>query len=218
MKLTPMDINNKEFKRGLRGYNAEEVDEFLDEVIENYEELFKENAKMKERLSAANDKIAQNEKIESTIQNTLVLAQQAADQAKENAQREAEMTLKNANDAAKKIMDKAHSDVLVVNDEYESIKQEFIKFRAKFRNFMNTQLETFDELEKDVLKNYDLTKPVDSEVEEKIDTNQETEEVEEETKTKLNLSEENVKSIENDSFRDDINEIKSFFANPKEDK
>ena len=218
MKLTPMDINNKEFKRGLRGYNAEEVDEFLDEVIENYEELFKENAKMKERLSAANDKIAQNEKIESTIQNTLVLAQQAADQAKENAQREAEMTLKNANDAAKKIMDKAHSDVLVVNDEYESIKQEFIKFRAKFRNFMNTQLETFDELEKDVLKNYDLTKPVDSEVEEKIDTNQETEELEEETKTKLNLSEENVKSIENDSFRDDINEIKSFFANPKEDK
>ena len=218
MKLTPMDINNKEFKRGLRGYNAEEVDEFLDEVIENYEELFKENAKMKERLSAANDKIAQNEKIESTIQNTLVLAQQAADQAKENAQREAEMTLKNANDAAKKIMDKAQSDVLVVNDEYESIKQEFIKFRAKFRNFMNTQLETFDELEKDVLKNYDLTKPVDSEVEEKIDTNQETEELEEETKTKLNLSEENVKSIENDSFRDDINEIKSFFANPKEDK
>ena len=218
MKLTPMDINNKEFKRGLRGYNAEEVDEFLDEVIENYEELFKENAKMKERLSAANDKIAQNEKIESTIQNTLVLAQQAADQAKENAQREAEMTLKNANDAAKKIMDKAHSDVLVVNDEYESIKQEFIKFRAKFRNFMNTQLETFDELEKDVLKNYDLTKPVDSEVEEKIETNQETEEVDKETKTKLDFSEENIKSIENDSFRDDINEIKSFFANPKEDK
>lgn len=218
MKLTPMDINNKEFKRGLRGYNAEEVDEFLDEVIENYEELFKENAKMKERLSAANDKIAQNEKIETTIQNTLVLAQHAADQAKENAQREAEMTLKNANDAAKKIMDKAHSDVIIVNDEYESIKQEFIKFRAKFRNFMNTQLETFDELEKDVLKNYDLTKPVDSEAEEKIENNQETEEVDKETKTKLDLSEENVKSIENDSFKDDINEIKSFFANPKEDK
>lgn len=218
MKLTPMDINNKEFKRGLRGYNAEEVDEFLDEVIENYEELFKENAKMKERLSAANDKIAQNEKIESTIQNTLVLAQQAADQAKENAQREAEMTLKNANDAAKKIMDKAHSDVIVVNDEYESIKQEFIKFRAKFRNFMNTQLETFDELEKDVLKNYDLTKPVDSEAEEKIEADRETEVVADETKAKLDFSEENIKSIENDSFRDDINEIKSFFANPKEDK
>lgn len=218
MKLTPMDINNKEFKRGLRGYNAEEVDEFLDEVIENYEELFKENAKLKERLSAANDKIEQNEKIESTIQNTLLLAQQAADQAKANAKSEAEMTLKNANDTAKKIMDKAHSDVLFVNDEYEGIKQDFIKFRAKFRNFMNTQLETFDELEKDVLKNYDLTNPVDSEAEEKIETNQETEAVDKETKAKLDFSEENVKSIENGSFKDDINEIKSFFANPEEDK
>ena len=41
MKLTAMDINNKEFKRGLRGYSVEEVDEFLDQVVENYEELCK---------------------------------------------------------------------------------------------------------------------------------------------------------------------------------
>ena len=50
MKLTPMDINNKEFKRGLRGYNAEEVDEFLDEVVENYEEMYKENSNLKEKV------------------------------------------------------------------------------------------------------------------------------------------------------------------------
>ena len=48
MKLTPMDINNKEFKKGLRGYHADEVDEFLDEVVDNYEELYKENANLKE--------------------------------------------------------------------------------------------------------------------------------------------------------------------------
>ena len=39
MKLTPMDINNKEFKKVIRGYSAEEVDEFLDEIVENYEEI-----------------------------------------------------------------------------------------------------------------------------------------------------------------------------------
>ena len=48
MKLTPMDINNKEFKRALRGYSADEVDEFLDQIVENYEELYKENANLKE--------------------------------------------------------------------------------------------------------------------------------------------------------------------------
>ena len=48
MKLTPMDIKNKEFKKGIRGYSVEEVDEFLDEVVENYEEVYKENSRFKQ--------------------------------------------------------------------------------------------------------------------------------------------------------------------------
>ena len=48
MKLTPMEISNKEFKRGLRGYSVEEVDEFLDKIVEDYEGLFKENTSLKE--------------------------------------------------------------------------------------------------------------------------------------------------------------------------
>ena len=57
MKLTPMDINNKEFKRVLRGYCPEEVDEFLDQIVEEYEILFKENTALKEKLENSNDKI-----------------------------------------------------------------------------------------------------------------------------------------------------------------
>ena len=156
MKLTPMDINNKEFKRGLRGYNAEEVDEFLDEVVENYEEMYKENSNLKEKLANLNEKIEYYSKIETTIQNTLLLAQNAAEQAKSSAKKEAELMVKNANETAQKILDKAHNDVIQINDEYEKVKQEFIKFRAKYRNFMNTQMETFDALEKDFIKNYNL--------------------------------------------------------------
>ena len=47
MKLTPMDISNKEFKKGFRGYDSDEVDEFINEIIDNYEELFKENSRLK---------------------------------------------------------------------------------------------------------------------------------------------------------------------------
>ena len=154
LTLTPMDINNKEFKRGMRGYIPDEVDDFLDEVIENYEQLYKENSIMKEKINTLNDQIEHYKKIEATIQNTLVLAQNAADQAKESAQKESDMLIKNANETAQKILDKAHGDVIQINDEYEACKQEFIKFRAKFRNFMNTQLETFDDLEKDFNKNF----------------------------------------------------------------
>ena len=194
MKLTPMDINNKEFKKGLRGYNVEEVDEFLDEVIENYEELYKENSKLKEKLARANEQIEHFEKIESTIQNTLLLAQNAAEQAKESSQKEAEFTIKNANETAQKILDKAHNDVIQINDEYDKVKQEFIMFRAKFRNFMDSQLRTFDELEKELTKNYSVAEPVDDEVD------------------KIEEKEAIVHNQEEDILIDEIDEIKSFYV------
>ena len=199
MKLTAMDINNKEFKRGLRGYSVEEVDEFLDQVVENYEELYKENSRLKESLSRVNEKLEHYEKLEATIQNTLLLAQNAADQAKESSEKLAELIIGNANDTAQRILDKAHGDVISINDEYEKVKEEFIKFRAKFRGFMNTQLQTFDELEKDLTKNYSVSQPVD---------NYEIHEKEAETTNTEEKEEFNVEDL-----NDDINAVKSFYAN-----
>ena len=199
MKLTAMDINNKEFKRGLRGYSVEEVDEFLDQVVENHEELYKENSRLKESLSRVNEKLEHYEKLEATIQNTLLLAQNAADQAKESSEKQAELIIGNANETAQRILDKAHGDVISINDEYEKVKEEFIKFRAKFRGFMNTQLQTFDELEKDLTKNYSVSQPVD---------NYEIHEKEAETTNTEEKEEFNVEDL-----NDDINAVKSFYAN-----
>ena len=115
----------------LRGYDPEEVDEFLDQIVEDYEELFKENSLLKEKINAMNEKIEHYSKIESTIQNTLLLAQNAAEQAKVSSQKEADIVIKHANDSAKKILDKAHTDVVSITQEYDRLKQEFVKFRAK---------------------------------------------------------------------------------------
>ncbi|HJD00669.1 MAG TPA: DivIVA domain-containing protein [Candidatus Dwaynia gallinarum] len=161
MKLTPVDITNKEFRKMLRGYDPEEVDEFLDQIVEDYEELFKENSLLKEKINAMNEKIEHYSKIESTIQNTLLLAQNAAEQAKVSSQKEADIVIKHANDSAKKILDKAHTDVVSITQEYDRLKQEFVKFRAKFRNFITVQMETFEDLEKDFIKNYNLNQTSD---------------------------------------------------------
>ena len=195
MKLTPMDVKNKEFRKGLRGYSIDEVDDFVEEVVDSYEELYKENSKLKESLSRANEKIEHYEKIEVTIQNTLVLAQNAADQAKQSSEKQAELIISHANESAQRILDKAHSDVVAVNDEYERVKGEFIKFRAKFRGFMNTQLQTFDELEKDLVKNYNVAQVIDKKVE------------------KEEVNEVKIEPKELEQFDDEMSEIKSFFAN-----
>lgn len=199
MKITPMEINNKEFKKVLRGYNAEEVDEFLDEIVENYEELYKESSLLKEKVSALNEKVDHYSKIENTIQNTLLLAQNTAEQAKATAQKEADMIVKNANETAQRILDKAHNDVIHVNDEYDRTKQEFVKFRAKFRNFMNTQLETFDDLERECIKQFNISKP------------------EEFQEKGIHINDDNqndFKKIHEDKISvEEIDEIKSYFAN-----
>ncbi len=190
-----MDISNKEFKKGFRGYDIEEVDEFINEIIENYENLYKENSRLKEDLSRVNEKLDHYIKIENTIQNTLLLAQNAAEQARESAQKESDLIIRNANDTAKKILDKAHNDVVGINDEYEKVKQEFIKFRAKFRNFMNAQTETFDELEKDLIKNYNVLEPLE----------------EESFRNEIELTNKNIEEAE-EIYTEDMNDIKSFFA------
>lgn len=166
MKLTPMEISNKEFKKVLRGYSTEEVDEFLDRVVEEYEALFKENSQLKDKLDNTIEKLNHYTQIENTIQNTLILAQDTAEQSKKSAQEEADRIIRKANDTAQKILDKAHNDVLQINDDYDKTKQEFSKFRAKFRNFIGFQMETFDDLEKDFVKNFNISKPTED-VEEK---------------------------------------------------
>lgn len=161
MVITSMDINNVEFKKSLRGYDCDEVDEFLDKVAEDYEVIYKENSSYKEKIEILEEKLKYYAQIEENIQKTLLLAQNAAEQAKASAQSESELLLRQSNESAQKIIDKAHNDVLKIYDDYETTKQEFLKFRIQFKNFMNAQLETFETLEKNFMKNYNVGNATD---------------------------------------------------------
>lgn len=200
MIITSMDINNKDFKKNFRGYDCDEVDEFLDKVAEDYEIIYKENSLLKDKLELLEEKLKHYSKIEVTIQNTLLLAQNAADQARETAKNESDLIIKQANDSSKKIIDKAHNEVIKINEDYEKIKQEFMRFRAKFKNFMSSQLDTFNELEKDFFKEYNVGVTSDySKVEPKeIEVKNEN----------VNLNEKEIKEFKNN----DLEAIKSFFA------
>lgn len=198
MRITSMDINNKEFKRTMRGYSADEVDEFLEKIAEDYETIYKENTILKERINVFQDKLDHYTKIESTIQNTLLLAQNAAEQAKLSAQTEGELIIRSANESAKKILDKAHLDVLAIDDEFDRTKQEFAKFRSKFRNFIISQMEMFEALEKDFDKNYNISTVVEENTSNGLSSN---------------IGDKKVKDIEKLDYNTaEFEEIKSFFV------
>lgn len=81
--LTPLDIENKKFsKQMMNGYSVDEVDEFLDELTADYEKLYKETTENKNKVADMQEEMAKYKNIESTLNNTLIMAQTAAEDVK----------------------------------------------------------------------------------------------------------------------------------------
>ena len=77
--LTPLDLNNKNFSKGFRGYDTEEVDEFFAKVAKDFERLYQDNVELKDAVERVSAKLEYYQQMESTMQNTLVIAQETAD-------------------------------------------------------------------------------------------------------------------------------------------
>lgn len=147
MKLTPLDIRHKQFKRGMRGYGDAEVDEFLDQVAEEFERVFKENIDLAERLETLQEQIGHYRTIEETLQKTLISAQQSAEEMKASAQKEAQLILRDAELRARDLVSDAERKARdTLNDAYTSkqtVEKETVvlrnteaDFRFKFRQML----------------------------------------------------------------------------------
>ncbi len=140
MPLTPLDIVNKEFKHGFRGYNEDDVNEFLDEVVRDYEALIKENDELKENTSGMTERLEQYRKLEATLQNTLVVAQQTAEEVKVAARKEAELIVREAEAKAEEIVRKAESRARDTETQLTQLRYETEKFRAQVKSLLESQL------------------------------------------------------------------------------
>lgn len=105
--LTPMDIHNKEFKTGFRGYSREDVDEFLDQVVNDFEKLYRENTQLKKDAELADKQLEQYKQLEKNLQETLIVAQQTASQLTDSAQARAEEAKQTARQEADNIRKEA---------------------------------------------------------------------------------------------------------------
>lgn len=144
--LTPMDIHNKEFSKSFRGFNENEVNDFLNEIIEDYGKIYKENTDLKDRISMLNDKLQNYAGLENTLNNTLIVAQKTADEISANARQKAEMILQEAEIKADKIVDDARSKVGDINNEYQNIKKQVLEFKMKYKSLLEAELNVLNEL------------------------------------------------------------------------
>lgn len=145
--LTPLDIHNKEFKRSFRGYNEEEVDDFLDQVIKDYEQLYRENIELKENIDRMNAKLEHFQHMETTLHNTLVIAQETAEEVKLNAKKETELMLKEAEVQGQRMVEEAMSKVRRMAAEYDELQKQAQVYRARMRTLVQAQLELLNTAE-----------------------------------------------------------------------
>ncbi|MDW7675689.1 MAG: DivIVA domain-containing protein [Bacillota bacterium] len=145
MVLTPLEVYNKEFKKSLRGYNEEEVDSFIDKILADYEKLYKENIDMKEALGKSHANLEQYKKIEETLHNSIIIAQQTAEEVKKTAEERAELLNKQAEERAKEIISDAETKVHLVQQEYIDLIKKTRLFKIKLKSFLQSQLDIIDD-------------------------------------------------------------------------
>lgn len=148
--ITPLDIENKRFsKHGLgkgKGYVAEEVDEFLDELTVDYEKIYKEVTESKEKIQELEGKLKKYETIENTLQNTLLMAQTTAEDVKNVAKKQAESILSEAQANAKAAVIELENQIVAKQKELADIQKQFDVYKAKMESLLISQLELLKDI------------------------------------------------------------------------
>ena len=148
--ITPLDIENKRFaKQKIGGYSVNEVDDFLDELTLEYGKLYKENAELKSQREELDTNVGKYKNIESTLQNTLVMAQKTADEITAVAKQQAEQIVKDAEYQAKSSVDELNAQILTKQKELEDLKKQFDVYKAKMESLLISQLELLKDIKED---------------------------------------------------------------------
>ena len=154
--LTPMDIENVEFKKTpFKGYSCEEVDLFLDKVIVEYERLFKENGRMADQISAKDEVISHYKDLEETIKSSIVRSEKTAEETLKNANTTAEQILQGAEKRAQDIIKDAqlqadnmlkegNAELADIRYQVSVAKAEYIKVKKLLKNMLDAQLEVLE--------------------------------------------------------------------------
>ena len=157
--ITPQEIETKEFSKSMRGYNAEEVDEFLDMIILDLQHLMDENARQQKNIKSLEADLSQYKRSETSVLNTLESAKKLMNDISESAEKRAEIIIRNAQLDAETIQREARDSVSKLTEEGEKLKYRLSTFRERYRKLLEDQLsqiegsseELFAELEREFM-------------------------------------------------------------------
>lgn len=139
MKFSPLSIKQQEFSKSMRGYETEEVHAFLEKLADEFDNIYKDNEKLKRELDELNIKVAEYKRIEKNLQDTLLKAQDSSSRAMESSKKQANLLVKEAELKASQLLEKAREQANEIRDAVIRLRDEKDFLIARLKSIVNTQ-------------------------------------------------------------------------------
>lgn len=140
MKITARDIRQRQFQKSLRGEDSTEVKAFLEEVAEAFEQLVRENQTLGESLQVAQTNLEEHRSRERALQETLMTAQRMGEDMKEEARKEADLRMAEAELQCEKILANANARLIQIVDDINELKRQRIQFESQLEGILSGHL------------------------------------------------------------------------------
>ncbi len=140
MRITPLDIQQKQFTSKFRGFDIEEVDSFLEHIREEMEELLRENANLREDVRRYEKQLKEYKSVESTLKDTLIATQKMVEDYQTNAKKEAELIMKEAELNAEELMSEAQSRVIKIHEDITDLKGVRTHFKEELKRLIESHM------------------------------------------------------------------------------
>ncbi len=145
--LRPIDIQNKEFEKKIKGYNCDEVDDFLDVVIQDYELLFKENRTLKDKIGLLTETVERYRKMEDAMQKTIDMARETAEEARKNAEAEASAIINKAKLDASYLSRQIDDEHMKRHQEMLNVKSEIEQYKMRIKSLCANMMKMVDDMD-----------------------------------------------------------------------
>lgn len=152
--ITPLDIQNQEFAKGVRGYKEEDVDSFLDLLTTDMEILLNENAALKEAVRRLEAELEKYRSSETAVVETLEAAKALMRDIAISSEKRAEVLLKNAELDAELITKEAKESATRLKEESAALRSRFNDFRSCYKRMLETEIERFDSMSNAIFEEF----------------------------------------------------------------
>lgn len=142
--LTPLELQEIQFKKSAFGYDVKEVDRFLSKLSVSYEGLYRENIELQDKLTVLNEGIQYYKTLEKTLQDTLISAEKAASEVRNSAHKKSEVIESEAELRAKKIINNAKDQVHVLNQQIGDLHRTYENTKGEMIRLLSSQLEVLN--------------------------------------------------------------------------